>query len=381
MRTRQSIGIRAVAVAAQTLAAGLSGSAAAQRGELEKVERGLAQERAVMERLTQEHSSVLGELDRWEEQLAPLEAEARVSRRAAETAASRLVEDEKRETEAKQQLDQTLDALAPRLRARYRLGRSGAAVFLASSSSAGELVRRTRLLDLVLQDDLAGLRRAKTQAAELAQAHQASDRQRLETELHAKAAASKASEARAHRAQLARLSVQILDQESLHQRTVAELEAQFTHLNELIEKSRGAGYAGHGIAAADKGKLPFPTAGVVEVGFGRIENPKFHTVTVQKGLDIRAPAGAPVIAVAPGKIVHSGWFRGYGNLVIIDHGDGFHTLAAHLAVAVGTAGAEVAAGDVIGEVGETGSLKGPYLYFEVRHRGKPVDPAEWLSRP
>jgi septal ring factor EnvC (AmiA/AmiB activator) len=66
--------------------------------------------------------------------------------------------------------------------------------------------------------------------------------------------------------------------------------------------------------------------------------------------------------------------------VIIDHGDGFHSLAAHLAATRKAMGEEVAAGEAVGEVGETGSLKGPYLYFEIRHRGKPVDPVEWLGR-
>jgi septal ring factor EnvC (AmiA/AmiB activator) len=129
-----------------------------------------------------------------------------------------------------------------------------------------------------------------------------------------------------------------------------------------------------------KGKLRPPAPGPVTVGFGRVVNPRFNTVTVQNGLDIGAPAGAPVRAIAPGRVVHAGWFKGYGNIIIIDQGDGYHTLVAHLASMRTATGESVDPGDVIGTVGDSGSLKGPYLYFEIREKGRPVDPKGWLGR-
>jgi septal ring factor EnvC (AmiA/AmiB activator) len=119
---------------------------------------------------------------------------------------------------------------------------------------------------------------------------------------------------------------------------------------------------------------------VVEVGFGKVVNPLFNTVTVQKGLDIRAPEGAPVRAVAAGTVVYAGWLRGYGNLLILDHGGGYHSLMAHLATLGPAPGAEVQAGEEVGTVGDTGSLKGAYLYFEIRKSGQAVDPGPWLAR-
>jgi hypothetical protein len=96
-------------------------------------------------------------------------------------------------------------------------------------------------------------------------------------------------------------------------------------------------------------------------------------------LDIEAPAGAAVRAVAPGRVVHAGWFKGYGNIVIVDHGEGYHTLVAHLASMRTAMGEDVPAGAVLGTVGDTGSLKGAYLYFELREKGRPVDPRPWLA--
>jgi murein hydrolase activator len=129
-----------------------------------------------------------------------------------------------------------------------------------------------------------------------------------------------------------------------------------------------------------KGHLPFPAAGQVEVGFGRIVDAQFGTVLLQKGIDLRAEAGTPVLAIANGKVVHAAPLRGYGNLLIVDQGQGFFTLYAHLESIDRSVGELVSAGERLGAVGDTGSLKGAYLYFEIRHHGTPLNPAEWLRR-
>ena len=160
-----------------------------------------------------------------------------------------------------------------------------------------------------------------------------------------------------------------------------ELAGQEEKLAEFISAlppSR-AGSVRHSGFAALRGKLPHPADGPTEVGFGKVVNPRFNTVTIQKGIDVRAPLGAAVRAVAPGRVVHAGWFKGYGNLVIVDHGDGYHTLVAHLQSMSTAMGEEVEAGAPLGTVGETASLKGPYLYFEIREHGRSVDPGQWLA--
>jgi septal ring factor EnvC (AmiA/AmiB activator) len=130
-----------------------------------------------------------------------------------------------------------------------------------------------------------------------------------------------------------------------------------------------------------RGRLLFPVpGGQIEARFGRAVDPRFGTVTLQRGIDVRAPEGAPVRAVHGGTVVHAGWFRGYGNLMIIDHGDGMFSLMAHLATLDRAVGDEVRRGDQLGTVGDTGSLKGSYLYFELRDGQKPLDPEPWLAK-
>jgi septal ring factor EnvC (AmiA/AmiB activator) len=84
--------------------------------------------------------------------------------------------------------------------------------------------------------------------------------------------------------------------------------------------------------------------------------------------------------VYAGHVVFTGWFKGYGNLIILDHGGDYYTLYAHVAEILVKEGDDVRQGQRIGTVGDTGSLAGPRLYFEVRHGGKPQDPSDWLRQ-
>ena len=119
-----------------------------------------------------------------------------------------------------------------------------------------------------------------------------------------------------------------------------------------------------------------PASGRVELGFGvkgREKALRFHG-----GYDIRASAGSPVRAPVAGRIVFSGRLRGFGNLAIIAHGGKHHTLYGHLTENLLSVGSDVEAGEILGHVGDTGSLKGAYLYFELRKEGKPVNPGKWF---
>jgi len=129
-----------------------------------------------------------------------------------------------------------------------------------------------------------------------------------------------------------------------------------------------------------RGRLPWPTEGRVVSAFGAQVHPRFGTRTFRNGVDIEAGEGRDVAAVFAGHVVYTGWFKGYGNLIILDHDNEYYTLYAHVADIVVKEGDDVKQGQRIGTVGDTGSLEGPRLYFEVRHQGKPQNPEQWLRQ-
>jgi murein DD-endopeptidase MepM/ murein hydrolase activator NlpD len=101
--------------------------------------------------------------------------------------------------------------------------------------------------------------------------------------------------------------------------------------------------------------------------------------TMHKGLDLAAPAGSPIRAVTGGTVRRADWNGGYGNAVIIDHGNGLSTLYGHAASLDVRPGQKVNAGDIIAKEGSTGDSTGPHLHFEVRKNDKQIDPRPWLT--
>jgi septal ring factor EnvC (AmiA/AmiB activator) len=131
---------------------------------------------------------------------------------------------------------------------------------------------------------------------------------------------------------------------------------------------------------AQRGQLPWPTDGRIVAAFGPQVHPRFGTEVLRRGVDIEAAEGAPIRAVFAGTVLYRGWLRGYGNLIVLDHGEGYYTLYAHASEILVDDGDAVRAGQRIARVGDTGSVEGPRLYFEVRYQGRAEDPQAWLRR-
>jgi len=284
---------------------------------------------------------------------------------------------ERSERRWKQARDVQAKSVAPRLRALYRLRRSQSLDQLLDSKSLAEVVRTAQSLNFVVRRDVESLESLQKLERLHARGEQRLARLRASIARERIAVEEERALATARRAELSLALSELTAKVAGQQRLLAELqqaESQVAELtSELEPRALQTGFT------ARKGKLPFPVTGLLEVGFGRVVNPKFNTVTVQKGLDIRARMGTDVRAVADGTVVFAGWMRGYGNLLILDHGQGYHSLMAHLSQFERAVGDAVNVGEVVGAVGDSASLKGPYLYFELRRGGQAIDPAPWLS--
>jgi len=130
--------------------------------------------------------------------------------------------------------------------------------------------------------------------------------------------------------------------------------------------------------ASQKGRMSLPVRGSVIETYGKHKNPEFNSYTFSKGLSISAGAGSEIRSIYDGTVIFAEYFKGFGNMVIVDHGGGYFSLYAHASKILKRVGSEVARNDTLATVGETDSTKGPLLYFEIRHQGKPLDPAGWV---
>lgn len=272
--------------------------------------------------------------------------------------------------------------LAQRLSALYRMGRLGYLQTLASADSGESFLRALQLLSFLAARDARLLRAYEGSLAELA----ARERElaRLRASIAAVAAETLLAERALQRARaekavlLARLERSAESQRS----SVAALEDKTSRLAALLEllETRGRALpAGSASIRRYKGAIDWPVRGKVVVPFGRIANPRFpKTFLRSSGWTIDVPTGTPVKAVFPGDVVYAQWLKGYGNLVVLDHGDGVFTLYGHLMTGTVPRGTRVALGEVVGRVAEPPEEEVPGVYFEIRESRASVDPRGWL---
>ncbi len=167
-------------------------------------------------------------------------------------------------------------------------------------------------------------------------------------------------------------------------RRAKELEENAKAMTSLIDKlgkaARSRKPAGvKAVLDVPRNSLPWPATGKVLSGFGREKDKELGTWTVRQGLTLGTAARAPVTAIAAGRVIFSGPFRSYGQVLIVDHGGGFFSVYGGVSDALKDKGAEVRAGEPIAHAGETKD-GGGRVYFEIRRGTEALDPAAWLEK-
>ena len=365
---------------------GLCGVGQGQEGEDERLSQlraAIAESRERVGRTEREERGLLEALEALDRSLSLLTRDVAATQKRADEARRSLEKLEGEAVELTRTLEQTRDAMGRRAAALYRAGEIGAVRLLFSAEGLRGFLTRVAALRLLLTHDADLIRRHREQVAGLeiaeAQARQASERR---DEALARLRERK-GELATERAAKRRLAERLQESRRLERRTLVELERAGRALEETLEGLGGARagdrveIAGASFASRRRALDP-PVAGRITQRFGRIVDPEFQTETFNRGIRYAAAAGTPVRAVARAQVRFAGWFRGYGRLVILDHGEAYFSVSGHLEEISVSLGESVDADGVIGTVGETGSLDGPRLYFEIRRGGEALDPGEWL---
>lgn len=348
---------------------------------LEDVQRQIREEKKAIQEISGKETDVLGELENINKELtakreelsvlngsvAGLQKDVAVSERRIS-----LIEADKKKLESR---------LTARLRAMYKMGR-GEAMEVLFSSDSSTLGRRHKYLTMIMDMDAGLIERYENAIAALDGERKKKASILIEADSARRAAALKKAESEAlHRTKLSLLNG-IKQEKVRRESAVAELEKAASELTKLIDRLRAThepdAPKGTGFASM-KGRLSMPADGQVTSRYGKVKHPRFQTVTFNNGITIESALGSSVKSVFDGKVVYVGWLKGYGQVLILDHKGGFYTLYAHLGKVLKDKGEDVAGGMELGLVGDSGPEGRPGLYFEVRQRGVPKDPMDWLS--
>jgi septal ring factor EnvC (AmiA/AmiB activator) len=277
-------------------------------------------------------------------------------------------------------LKKTVLQLEKRLVALYKEGDTGLLKILFSAESPTEMVQQYQYFTRVLQYDkklLSDYREAtKVHQQNLAALESLSlqKEEALEDEKQQQLIALKGRKLQARLLKQARSDQQKLSSElSQLKENALKLKALIARL-EIEPPSESGPVAG--TFATGRGKLGWPVNGRVVIGFGQQKDDKLGTYYESNGVEIATPVGSPIKAVAAGKVVFADYFKGYGNLFILSHPGGYHTLYAQTDRMLKHLGDQVSAGEILGRSGLGGRDS---IYFEIRSKGSPVNPLSWLQ--
>ena len=361
-----------------------------EKEKLSDIDRKLKKEKEEVTKAEQKESKTLQQLNDIDKKLSQNQSELnRLNttltnlKKEAETLDDQISQANKGISKQKNQFNQRLISL-------YRYQRSGGILrTIFSSRSYLDLSRRTSFIVMILNQDKQTILHFLEQISLTEEKKVALQENLTSLEKTKERIIDTKSQVAKQKKKKSALLKEIKDEKELHIATVKELEQASRELQSLmdgLEKQRKTKKApsppvkGTGFANL-KGNLPLPVSGKIISRYGKKNDPKLNTVFFQKGIEIAADQGDSIQAIYAGKVLYADWFKGYGNIIIVDHGDSYYSLSAHLSKILKRVGDPVAAGEVIGISGNTGSLKEPCLYFELRHQGKTIDPLPWLRTP
>jgi septal ring factor EnvC (AmiA/AmiB activator) len=278
-------------------------------------------------------------------------------------------------------------SILSRLRVQYIEGRHGHLKALLASGSLADVQRRYQYLSALSKReyDLMQAYRRDLEELEGIERQRASAREALLG--YKKHTEGKVAEIQGLRREKRTVLVRLNAEKETYEKALAELERSAARVDSLLReleqrrrvagaRAKPDGVAGH----MAKGALQWPADGDVISFFGRQKHPTFATYVQRKGIEIRTDEGSPIRAVMAGTVEYADWLKGYGQVLILDHGNGFFSLYAHASKLLAAVGERVEAGQVIGETGDTGLTGDTTLYFELREGAEAVDPLTWLAK-
>jgi septal ring factor EnvC (AmiA/AmiB activator) len=366
----------------------------AKQRELEETKRQARETREIAKTLKGQETQALGQLKRTDRELSLTRNRLRTLMRKRQNLGQQLELTRTDLQHSVQSLSGARERLRHRLRNIYKHGPARALEVLLSQQSFAQLLARWDFLLMVAEQDRQLMEEVRERKEQVEALETRLQGHLSQIERTTRQTTGENQRLRNLRSQRQTQVQNIKTQRQAYESAAAELERTARALQRLLvrleqkrkaeaERNQAEGrvpqpYSGD--FARGEGSLAWPVQGQLVGRFGPETHPRFGTTISNNGVDIAAQLGTPVRAVAKGRVEYtSADYASYGPIVILNHGDGFFTLYAHLSEILVAVGQEVSAGQIVGRVGDTGSLKGPILHFEVRKGGTALNPEDWLQ--
>ncbi|UCE27076.1 MAG: peptidoglycan DD-metalloendopeptidase family protein [Candidatus Coatesbacteria bacterium] len=358
------------------------GQGGAEKAELEKLKQRIAEHRKGIDEAAGEMRLAFAQVDEIDKHIDEIEKTLAEILTEIVEAKARMAVIERDLDRAETELAARQADLARHLRLIYKYGRYPMVQILVSAEDAADLNRRLIYLARIAEED-----RRLGRAIERKKAEIQKSKDELSAELESleelkEMTLSEKDVLERRRVQKRGVISGIKKKKSALEARLKEMLQEKAALEAKIKKLTGVG-AGPVRHTRDPlkehGKVNGPTKGTVIREFGRVHDSRYGTVTINDGIDIRAPLGRDVKSIMDGEIIFADWFRGYGKTIIVDHGYGYTSVYAHCQDIIVAVGERVSEMQVIGTVGDTGYCDEAMLHFEIRRDGQAINPGNWVA--
>ena len=344
-----------------------------KKKDLKDIKKKLSLTKEKEKKIQGQETSILESLHTMETELYKKEKELKEMEARLGRTKERLQQTKNQIVTLNQGMERTKGELFSRLIALYKMERIPPETFLLTSQSYLDLLRIDKFLRVIIHFDAHLIDTYRYQVALKSRYQEGLIQDQFQWERNISEVEKKKKEIEKVRKSKQALLKSIQNQKVVYQKVIGELETRTKELQTLIDKlEREKSLLAYGKSKYEtlKGKLTPPVQGKVISLFKE---------KGQNGIEIKASMGTEIRAILPGKVLYADWFKGFGNVVIIDHGDHMFTIYGYASELLKKEGDIISQGESIALVGSSGSLKGPCLYFEIRHQGKPQDPMHWIS--
>lgn len=359
---------------------------AAQEKQLKKMEQQIKQGKQKINNAERQEQKVIKEISNLSSRMSEAEQRLNVTVLKRNQVANKLTETTAKINETEGKIDRAKNLLSNRLVAVYKYGGASEFNLYMSASGAQDALATSFLLARIAEQDKILITELQIQKETLDKARTELEKQKSELETRNKELETQKTTIQKTTQERNKLLDKVRKDKALFQ---AEQDELLKASNELKGKVNQLLAAKKKMQQANKtastpvyfkgGRLAWPLRGKINSPYGTRIHPKFKTKTTHTGIDIDGNKGDPVRAAADAEVLYTGWLRGYGQVVILDHGGDLTTVYAHLSGIDTTENAKVKTGDKIGRVGSTGVATGNHLHFEVRVNGNTTDPMKYLQ--
>jgi murein hydrolase activator len=353
---------------------------AQEKAELDKLKAKLDKHNKAILKAGAKKSSVLTTLQKIGNGLKMKERELKIHQYNKKINQQKIYESTKSIAVAESQLDSQEKLLAKRLRAIFKEGNLFPVKVLFSAENFTDLIQRIKYMELVTAHDSSLFEKYDERLKQLENGKKALLDARAKLDALQQDTINKKNAIKKEKTEKSAFLTKLKKEKELSAKLQKELHQASNNLNSLIfkleeklEKGQGANFGNK------KGWLALPVNGKFLNKFGKKRDKQYDSYIVYNGVDIKVAKGTPVRSIFSGKVLYANELEGYGNLVIIGHGKDYHSLYGHLDEIITKVGRTVRPSQIIGRSGDTGSLVGETLYFELRHKGKPIEPTRWFQ--